>query len=175
MNFYTNLYPGGQHVWGWWTFSFHDEEHWLGNSRSPQWSPFSSYATSFLSFSAPWRVRRPPVTSLFHLHLWRLEVPIRLGQKHLQYQYTFRPKLTALTFVSLCTFSKLKAEGWVWKKNPSVGKQVAGGQARLRMFLKLWSAFNVDLCRMLCDGWTWDMHDQTRRSRGEVHIKVSVV
>ena len=43
------------------------------------------------------------------------------------------------------------------------------------MFLKLGSAFNVDLCRMLCDGLTWDMHDQTRRSRGEVHIKVSVV
>ena len=49
------------------------------------------------------------------------------------------------------------------KKNPSVGKQVVGGQARLRMFLKLGFAFNVDLCRMLCDG------------RGEVHIKVSVV
>ena len=71
------------------------------------------YPTAFLSFSAPWRVRRLPVTSLYHLHLWQPEEPIRLGQKHLQYQYTFRPKLTALTFVSLCSFSKLKAEGWV--------------------------------------------------------------
>ena len=61
------------------------------------------------------------------------------------------------------------------KKSLSREAGIAGGQARLRMVLKLWSAFNVDLCRMFCDGWTWDMHDQTRRSRGEVHIKVSVV